>query len=307
MKTKKTAAFCLLLCCVCLATKLKLDLRLASVGRTVAPLRPLQATYHGHSLKRYSLGFDNFIAGLIWIGLLQHADYCKLTEGNVSWEYAQLDAVTTLDPNFDQAYPFSAIFLSVFRQDKLGAKLMLEKWVKRAPNFWRANYMLGYHLYYEMNDYAAASKYILRAASMNRAPNWLSSLGVRLLSQTGALMQSLNLAIELYGEMSHPEGKVRLLRRIRALNYHTQRSAWERALDEYRRTTGHPPPSSVALHPFVLGEVRSLASMVNREEAPHEVQTALGEKFGFHYDATTQSIAALHGNELAGELGIYKH
>jgi len=109
------------------------------------------------SLRKYHLGFGNLLADLIWIHLLQEATHEKLPPGTVSWEFIQLDSITTLDPKFNTAYSFGASFLSVFRQDKIGAKILLEKWVKHRSQNWQPHFLLGYHLYYEMGEKAARS------------------------------------------------------------------------------------------------------------------------------------------------------
>src|ERR1019366_1098902 len=69
------------------------------VGRAAKhpPLPIEEAAYEGHSLKRFSLGFDNLIADAIWISLLQKASHEPIASGAVSWEYAELAALITLD------------------------------------------------------------------------------------------------------------------------------------------------------------------------------------------------------------------
>ena len=127
---KKTGTWLGLLSLVvaCLFAKYSLEVRLYEALAQKPNLQPGQARYHSDSLKQYNLGFENLIAALIWVQLLQRSSYEKIKEGRVSWEFSQLDAVTGLDRNFERAYSYGAIFLSVFKRDKLGAKLLLEKW-----------------------------------------------------------------------------------------------------------------------------------------------------------------------------------
>ncbi|MEZ4751698.1 MAG: hypothetical protein R3B54_14050 [Bdellovibrionota bacterium] len=160
-------------------------------------LTPTRAAFQSKFLAQYHMGFNSVLADLLWIQFLQGHEHTPLESGKVSWEFVQLDAVTTLDRRFERAFQFGAILLSVLRQDKLGARLILERWVKSRPNEWRPNYFYGYHLYFELGEFEVASKYILRAAAMEGAPYWLSSLGVRLIGESGAYLQALRVTLDL--------------------------------------------------------------------------------------------------------------
>ena len=249
-------------------------------------------TFHAAALSRYSFGMDNFIAGLIWIDLLQRAKVDPVPPNHVSWEYTRLDTLTTLDHNFEQAFHFGAAFLSVFRQDKLGAKKILQKWVNYRPNHWRAHYYLGYHLYFELGDYSDAARHVLKAASLDGAPSWLNSLGIRLLSETGGYLSALKLSLELYGSLREETGRARLLNRIRSLKYHLEKTNWESALSAYRKERGREPAASAELHPRILEHNRDLASLLPTEVPGEEVAAVLAEDFGFRYDSVSRSIRA---------------
>jgi hypothetical protein len=268
---------------------------------------PQSAVYQSHSLKRFSLGFDNLISGIIWVRLIQKADTHAIQKGEVSWEYAQIDAVTTLDPNFEQAYGFGAISLSVFRQDKMGALLLLEKWVRHRPQYWKAHYLLGYHLYYELGNFSRGSKELLAAAGMPRAPSYLNALGIRLLSETGALAQALKISLELYPSVRDAEGKYRLVRRVRSLNFALQRAAWESGLGSYKSKYHKAPDGLKDVASFVVSEIRSVASIV--DDIPADLASVVKEKFAFKYDKKKGQIEpadSMKEMDLEGT-GIFLH
>lgn len=282
-----------------LAGKVCLDRDAIFFSKKPLELKPLAASYEGRALKRSSLGFRNLVADLLWIKLLQRADHRPLSAESVSWEYAQLQAITALDPHFTKAYEFGAAYLSVFRRDKLGARLLLESWASRRPYYWRTHYLLGYHLYFELGEYEEASRRIMQASQMEGAPAFLSSLGIRLLSESGALWQALELALEMYPQFSDIEARFRLRNRIRSLRFALERARWESALADYRAQYGHEPGSLLALAPFLPGvgrEISSLDDAVYEELAP-----LLHERFPFHYDAKSRSIVSIPSAE---ELGI---
>lgn len=311
MKLSAAVVISVLVGVSCIATKISFERRLGSHLKPADKinLQVTEASFYGHSLKHYSLGFNNLIADLLWIDLMQRAAYEKVSSDKVSWEYAQLDALTTLDPHFLKAYSFGAVFLSVFRQDRLGAKLILEKWVEQQPNYWHNQYILGYHLFYEMNDYAAAYPHILKAASLPGAPPWLSSLGVRILSETGALLSSLKLSLDLFATLEDPEVKKRLIVQIRSIRYAIQKASLEKALVLYRNQYHHEPTNLAALQPLESGDSRELASIAGEGELNEEMQSILSERFPFQYEPESRSIISQKTmKELEiEEVGIHRH
>lgn len=276
--------------------------------RPVPQLIASAAETYARDLKRYSFGFDSLIAAFHWIDLLQRARHQHAGVDTVSWEYVQLDAITRLDPLFERAYAFGGVVLSVLVQDKWGALRILEKWSRRNPRAWRVHYLLGYHLFFEMKDYQSASKHILKAAELDGSPSWLASLAVRLLSQTGALAESLRLCIELYDQIPDVEGKDRLSLRIRSLNFKLQKHAWETALDRFRTKFGRDPTRSVELAPWVNSPVREIATSIGGKGVVMELAVLLTERFAFRYDSVKRQIIAdlPSGSIGPDEVGIYQ-
>lgn len=225
----------------------------------------------------------------MWVQLLQQSTNQPIQDEHVSWEFTYLDGITELDPHFERAYSFGATFLSVFKQDSLGAKLILEKWVRRRPHYWRANYLLGFHYFHELKDANLGSLYILRAARMDSAPSWISSLGVRVLSETGALAQALKLSLELYPGINDLEGRFRLKRRIRSLNYTLQYKGWESALKKYRAKWQAEPETIRELRPFLQSEVREVSSVFD-DKVSEELEEMIREPFAFYYDDISHGI-----------------
>lgn len=296
-----------LLLVIALTGKLATEKKLSAASLNVRST-PIQiALFQSRSLKKFSLGFSNVLAGAMWIRLVQKADTQPIRKGEVSWEYSQLDAITALDPNFEEAYSFGGIALSVFRQDKTGARMLLEKWVRHRPNYWRAHYMLGYHLYYELGNFSRGSKELLMAAGMAHAPSYLNALGIRLLSETGALAQALKMSIELFPLVKDREGQNRLVRRIRSLNYALQKAAWTNALSVYQKRYEKAPQQMRDIAPFASSELRTVASVV--DDIPVELHPVLKEIFEFRYNPNhhdIESAQSLKSMDLEGT-GIFIH
>lgn len=295
----------LILCFLLLALKHGAECRLSALSERAPNLVAQAARYHGESLRRYSLGFDFVIADLLWLRLLDQARHQKLEQGKVSWEFAQLDAITTLDHKFYQAYPFGSSFLSVFLRDTEGARLLLEKWIKFYPTSWKAHYVLGYHLYFEMRQFKPAAEHILIAADLEGAPYFLTSLGIRLLSETGSIAQTLRMAVSLIPALKDAGAKTLLLTRIRGLIYSLQKAGWQAALEAYRQDKKAEPPSLLAVQPRFISQTRELASVLALGEIPEEVRPLFAEAHSFRYDPKEMKIVPIKSDPVLEHTGIY--
>jgi hypothetical protein len=103
--------------------------------------------------------------------------------------YPLLDITTTLDPQFNIAYRFGAIFLSedyphgAARPDQ--AVALLEKGVRTSPDKWQYWQDIGFVHYWSDHDYAKAAVAFQHAADVPGAPWWLRSLAATTLARGG--------------------------------------------------------------------------------------------------------------------------
>lgn len=271
--------------------KNRLEFKSASLPAVALDLTSLETHWHHKKLKNLSFGFEDTLSGILWIELLQHASLKPISQGQRSWESSQLLAITELDPQFEPAYFWGASLLSVFRQDRDGARKLLTSWVERRPQNWRAHQLLGMHLFLEFRDSKGAAEQILTAAGLPGAPEWLRALGIRLLSETGAWNHALELAVNLWPTTRNPEARVRLTERIRALRFHLQKMGWQEALRDFRRHQQREPNQFSELIPFFPRGNRQLAT--EPSEITDELGELLREDFPFDYSQQKREIQAL--------------
>ncbi len=265
------------------------------------------AQFYGHSAKKFSLGFDCFLADLAWVALLQGASHEPMKGAGVSWEYALIRRINTLDPRFTRAYWFGASFVSIFRRDKLGAKDILHKWTLTEPLNWYSHYSLGFHLFHEMQENEAAAAEILKASTLPRAPGWLSSLGVRLLSESGSAFAALDAAVRLFDSLHDEEGRHRLKLRLRSLNYALQKATWKQATIDYLAQFNRTPASLSELSKLGRNPDKEIAQVLGRLQAPPELAPLLEERFTFRYTPQSRDIeGVLSANDKELEnIGVY--
>lgn len=145
----------------------------------------------GAALKRIVLGFDAIAADVYWIRAIQHYGGDRLAgpEAGEKYKllYPLLDLTTTLDPYFNIAYRFGAIFLSEGypggpgRPDQSVA--LLRKALVAMPQRWHYYHDIGFVYYWRLRDYQTAALWFQRAAVQPNAPNWLTPLAASMMTQ----------------------------------------------------------------------------------------------------------------------------
>ena len=94
--------------------------------------------------------------------------------------YPMLDITTTLDPHFNIAYRFGAIFLAEAYPSGPGrpdlAIALLQKGLRDRPDKWEYMEDIAFVHYWYNHDYLAASQWFEQGAAVAGAPWWLRSM-----------------------------------------------------------------------------------------------------------------------------------
>jgi hypothetical protein len=94
--------------------------------------------------------------------------------------YTLLDITTTLDPRFNLAYRFGAIFLAETYPNGPGrpdlAIALLEKGLRARPDKWEYMEDIAFVHYWYEHDYLGASQWFEKAGAVQGAPWWLRSM-----------------------------------------------------------------------------------------------------------------------------------
>ncbi|HTI38411.1 MAG TPA: hypothetical protein VL484_12660 [Vicinamibacterales bacterium] len=145
------------------------------------------------TVKRLALEYDAIAADVYWIRALQHFGREHLaqppTVRTYNLLYPLLDLTTTLDPYFNIAYRFGAIYLGEPYPDGPGrpdlAVTLLQKGLHAQPEKWQYMQDLGFVYYWHLHDYRAAAAWFERAADIKGAPSWLRPLAAVTLAEGG--------------------------------------------------------------------------------------------------------------------------
>jgi hypothetical protein len=146
----------------------------------------------GATLEKIALSYRAILADVYWIRAIQHYGGTKLSakpEKRYDLLYPLLDITTTLDPFFNIAYRFGAIFLAESYPGGAGrpdlAVALLEKGFRARPEKWEYLQDIGFVYYWWLHDYGKAASWFEKASAVKGAPWWLKSLAAVTLTQGG--------------------------------------------------------------------------------------------------------------------------
>jgi hypothetical protein len=144
------------------------------------------------ALRRLALSYDSIVADVYWIRAIQLYGDTRLgrsTDRSYDLLYPLLELTTTLDPYFDVAYQFGALFLAERPPGGPGrpdlAIALLQHGIDRQPDDWRLYQALGFVHYWSYHDYKTAADWFGRAARLPDAPTWMEALSAVTLAEGG--------------------------------------------------------------------------------------------------------------------------
>ena len=144
------------------------------------------------TLQRLALSYDSIIADVYWIRAIQLYGDTRLgksSDNSYALLYPLLELTTTLDPYFDVAYQFGALYLAERPPGGPGrpdlAIKLLERGVQAQPEDWRLYQALGFVHYWSYRDYAKAADWFRRASRLPESPVWMEPLAAVTLAEGG--------------------------------------------------------------------------------------------------------------------------
>lgn len=138
-------------------------------------------------VRRLAPGFEDLMADLYWLRTVQYFGAQRAFAPDPHYELLRplIDITTGLDPRFDLAYRYGAVFLSENRPLGAGKPAegieVLEAGVRHIPHSWRLRWDLGSFWFVFMKDSKQAAEVLVEASKLPGAPFWLESLAGRFL------------------------------------------------------------------------------------------------------------------------------
>ncbi len=219
------------------------------------------------ALRRLTIGFNSLVADVYWIRAIQYYGAAKrrleatganspdppplLTDtSDYQYLYQLLDTTTSLDPRFNIAYRFGAIFLAEGYPAGPGrpdlAIALLRKGLRENPEKWQYREDIGFVCYWYLHDYRCAADEFVKAADIPGSPSWLRPLAATTLAQGGDRRTSRAMWLSILDsdvDWLREQAEHRLLQ-LQALD---NIDALQALVDQYKKRTGEPPREWTAL------------------------------------------------------------
>ena len=202
------------------------------------------------ALRRMSLSYHSLLADVYWIRAVQLYGDTKLwrtTDKSFGLLYPLLDLTTSLDPHFDVAYQFGALFLAEAPPGGPGrpdqAIALLEKGLRTQPHDWQLHQAIGFVHYWSHQDYVAAADWFRRAARLPGAPTWMEPFAAVTLAEGGDRRSSRLMWQQIQRSGSDEWFLREADRRLKQLDAMDQLDTLRRVVATFEARQGRPPVS----------------------------------------------------------------
>ena len=197
------------------------------------------------AMKRLALSYDDLLADMYWIRTVQHyGSTRRSTDPDKQYDllYPLLDLTTSLDPRFNIAYHFGAMFLAEPPpggpgRDDLAIGL-LEKGLQVQPDKWDFMQAVGFVHYWWRQDYTQAASWFRRASEAPGAPLWMAPLAATTLAEGGSRASSRVLWQEIARTAEAEWFRNEAARRLQQLDAMDQIDRLQQAVDIFERRFG---------------------------------------------------------------------
>lgn len=220
-----------------------------------ASVRAQELSYlpRGEYLKVAVLGYDQFVADLIWLKAVQHLGTTRQTKGGYWWAYHVVNVVTDLDPKFVPAYLSAGAILGVWAGLLYESIAILEKGMRENPDVWQLPFYIGYDYFYELCDPAKAAPYFQKAAALPGAPSYLPSLAARMTVAGGDPAAALEFLRRLHEQVADARLREALELKMKEVTVERDIRLIEEGVRRYREQYGRLPRTlgDVVAHGFL--------------------------------------------------------
>jgi pentatricopeptide repeat protein len=185
------------------------------------------------------LGFAGLAADLTWIRTVQYFGSRIERQERFPQLFQLVDMVTSLDPQFLEAYQYGGLFLSIARQFS-NAIAIYRKGIAANPEAWQLPHDLGRLYFLELRDYAQALHWWTIADRLPGRPHYIPRFLIRLQAKVGHVETALELWQQMHRQSENEAIREIARREILQLQKELQRRA-PRPLDAEADSTRPGP------------------------------------------------------------------
>jgi len=130
--------------------------------------------FKSNYLQLFTFGQKRLISSILWIHTLMESDLEHYKQKDLnSWMYLRFQTITSLDPQFYEAYLYGGQYLSIVKNDLLGAKKIYEKGLKLFPDNYKLTFNAAFNYTFELKDMKSGHDIWDRINDLPKAPRFI--------------------------------------------------------------------------------------------------------------------------------------
>lgn len=151
-------------------------------------------------LQVIALGHEPLLADLLWLQVIQYYGDRVSQQKSTPYLFRYFDAITTLDPDFENAYIFASYVMGEEREFLPHLEKLLRKGITKNPKSWILPYQLGMAYYLYFKDYAKAAQQFEQVARIPGGPREQALRMAAQLYRRSDKLGNCQLALRLWSE-----------------------------------------------------------------------------------------------------------
>lgn len=171
----------------------------------------------GKVLKIVSLGFDEVMADILYIKMIDYFGNHAASDRTYVWLYHMADLVTTLDPKFKFPYIFAGLMLNLEANQYENARKIIIKGMKEFPDDWYFHFVLGINYFFHEADFEDAARSLENASKLPGSPAYLKKLAKKMRREGATRETALAFLKHLYVNFKNKDIRNILESRIREI------------------------------------------------------------------------------------------
>lgn len=161
-----------------------------------------------------SAGNKRLLTDLLWVQTLLESDIEHYSKHDLSnWMFIRFNTIAILDPYFYENYVWGGQYLSIVKDDLIGAVKLMERGVEYFPNDYRLLSTLGFAYYFELSDYRKGLSFMEKIQHHPKAPSYFPSIVMKMKAELGF---DINIIMERIEDLMKNTEDVTLRERLSA-------------------------------------------------------------------------------------------
>lgn len=224
-----------------------LQLKLDNIKGDFKKVEELEFLPKPEIVKLMVLGYDQIVADILWLRVIQYIGERVQTEKGWQWFIHTLDIITYLDPQFVYAYQFGGLILSVIASKPVESNSFLLKGMEIDNERWVFPFLIGYNYFDYFKDYRKAAMYIGIASRLEGSPFFLTQFAARLYATAGTPENGIVFLEQMIKSTDDETARGKLETRLKELIIERDINILERCVKIFKDTYGYIPESLKSL------------------------------------------------------------